>query len=330
MPSFGLSGKGFLGFAFEAVKGTYVPPTIYIPILSESFRYMEDRYFSPQIREETMFQDVKQGYYHIEGEIEMEADARFLPHLLHCAPHTIVKGGAGPFTYDFTPSGAGSTSTGAGNVQKTASITIVRNEVAFGYAGCTLGSCRFFIDEGILKFSTNMFGESDAGAVALPTASWSAPSLFGADASAVFSDVAGAAPAFATQELGFEGYTWEANFNPTAENRIVRTRSANYIAFHQTEITLDTSLDFAERSDYDDFVATTQRAFRLESLNGGATYAAATDAVRVDTHRLVFETYDLGLSGLADIIKAGVTGQGIGIAGGDAYKISVKSPTDIT
>lgn len=326
----GLSGAGAFGIALEATKGTWTAPTVWIPVLSEGFRYVENRYFSPQIREESMFSDVKQGYYHIEGDMEMEADARFLPYLLHAAPHTIGKTGTGPWEYTFVPSGAGSTSTGAGNIQKTLAITIIRNAQVFRYSGCTCGSLRFFIDEGILKFGTNLFGEEEVAAGAPGAPSWVASSLYGADASAIFSDAAGATPAFATQEMGFEGFTWEANFNPTAENRIIRERSANYIAFHQTEISLDTTLDFENRTEYDNFVATTQKAFRLESLNGGVSFAAATDAVRVDTNRVVYETYDLGLSGLADIIKAGVTGQGIALASGDAYKLWVKSPINIT
>ena len=59
----GLSGSGWLGFAFETVKGTLVAPSIYIPIISENFRYVEDRYYSPQIREDTIVSDVKQGFY---------------------------------------------------------------------------------------------------------------------------------------------------------------------------------------------------------------------------------------------------------------------------
>jgi len=43
----------------------------------------------------------------------------------------------------------------------------------------------------------------------------------------------------------------------------------------------------------------------------------------------VWEDYDLGLEGIGDLIMAGVNGRSIGIAGGDAYKIEVKSPTTI-
>lgn len=330
----GLAGAGSLGFAFETVKGTYVPPTQFIPILSEDFRYVEERYYSPQIRQEVIVSDVKQGPYHIEGNIELEADTNFLPYLLYCTRHNIVKSGAGdPFTYEFTPSNAGSTSTAAsGNVQRTASITIVRSEQAFGYGGCTLGSLAFFIDDDmVLKFRATLLGENDAGAVANPTETWVAPELFGADASAILLDASGSAPAFGAAAVeDFNGYEFEANHNPEAQNRIVRDRSAQYISFGETEVSLNTELDFIDKTEYTNFVNTTQKAIRLEALRGGATFALATEAVRVDINRGVYETYDLGLEGLGDLNMAGVTMRGIGVSGGPAYKITIKGAPTIT
>ena len=329
MPA-GLSGAGWLGFAFETTKGDFEDATQFVPILSESFRYAEDRYFSPQIRQQVMTSDVAQGYYHIEGDVEIEADVNYLPYLLYCTRHNIVKTGAGPFTYEFTPSTAGSTSTTAGANQRTASITIVRNGIGFGYSGCTLGSLGFFVDTGVLKFRATLFGEQDNVVAAPPTPTWLAPSLFGASAHSVYVAASAVAPTFGAASVDFNGFEFTANHNPTAENRLVNDRAATYIAFHETEISVNTELDFVDKTEYDNFVATTQKAFRLESLKGGASFAAATEAVRIDVMRGVYETYDVGLSGLADLIMAGVTIRGIGIAGGDAYRISVKSPVSIT
>jgi hypothetical protein len=327
MPA-GLSGGGSLGIALEAVKGTYVAPTVFVPILSESFKYVEDRYFSPQIRQTTEVSDVKQGYYHIEGDIEMEVDINFLPYFLFCTRHTPASAAG---VYTFTPSTAGATSTAAsGMVQRTMSITIVRNEVVFGYAGCTVGSFHFMVDGGVLKCTMTMMGEAES-TPSNPTETWAAPLLLGADAHYIRLDASSAAPAFAAAVVSdFNGYEFEANFNPTAENRIVATRSASYIAFHETEISLTTELDFIDKTEYNIFVATTQKAIRYEGLTGGATFAACTSGIQIDVNRGVYETYDLGLSGLGDIIMAGVTMRGIGIAAGTSYRIKVKSPVSIT
>jgi hypothetical protein len=325
----GLSGSGWLGFAFETTKGTYVPPTTYIPIISESFRYVEDRYFSPQIRQATEVSDVKQGYYHIEGEFEMEADVNFLPYLLHCTRHTISKSAGPPYTYTFTPSTAGSTSTAAsGQVQRTASITIARNNIEFGYSGCTIGTLRIFLDGGILKMGGTLIGEKDNTATG-DTPTWSAPSLFGADATEIGTAASSTSPTY-TAVFDFNGFEFEANFNGSAQNRIRRDRSASYVSFGETEISLTTELDFIDKTEYNNFVATAQKAIQLESIIGGANFTAATQGVRLQVFRGVYETYDLGLSGLGDLIMAGVTMRGIGIAGGTSYKLEVKSPVNIT
>src|SRR3954463_11397833 len=113
--------------------GTYLPPTtagtVWVPILSEDFRYREDKYFSPQIRQQTMVSDVAQAPYSVSGDIRMEADPQFLPYFLHCSRHLITKtGSSAPWVYAYTPGSQGSASTAAsGNVARTASITIVRN-----------------------------------------------------------------------------------------------------------------------------------------------------------------------------------------------------------
>lgn len=331
MPA-GLSGAGYLALTIETTKGTYLPPTtsgtIFVPIISESFKYVESRYFSPQIRQSVTISDVKQGYYHIEGDIELEVDVAFLPYFMYITRHTpsLASG-----VYTFVPSQAGATSTGSGaSAAKTASITIVRNGIGFGYAGCVLGSFTFIIDAGILKLRGTLIGESDNTPGGLGTPTWAAPSLFGADASAIYTDASGTAPAFASAaEVDWNGFEFTANHNAEAQNRIVRARSASYVKYGETEITMQTQLDFINKTEYNNFVATTQKAFRLESLNGGVSFAAATEAVQIDVNRGVYETYDLGLSGLGDTVMAGVTARGIGIAGGSQYRIKVKSPVTV-
>lgn len=332
MPA-GLSGAGYLALTIETTKGTYLPPTtagtIFVPILSESFKYTEARYFSPQIRQSVTMSDVKQGYYHIEGDIELEVDCSNLPYWMYITRHTPSLAAG---VYTFIPSQAGATSTAAGgSAAKTASITIVRNGVGFGYAGCVLGSFSFHIDAGILKLRGTLLGESDNVPGGLGTPTWSAPSLFGADASAIYTDTAGIAPGFAAAaEVDWNGYTFTANHNAEAQNRIVRNRSASYVKYGETEITMETELDFINRTEYNNFVATTQKAFRLEALtSGAASFAAATEGVQIDVNRGVYETYDLGLSGLGDTIMAGVTARGIGITGGPQYKIKVKSAVTV-
>lgn len=331
MPA-GIGGGGHVTIALETVNGTFVQPNaagaIQVPILSESLKYTSDPYYSPQLRQQTIVSDVKQGYYHVEGDIQMEADPRFLPYFLHCTRHNIAFAGG---VYTYTPSSAGSTSTAAsGNVQRTASISIYRNNEGFGYAGCTMGGYEWVIEDGVLKVTFNVLGLSEVEPTSPPTPTWVAPDLFGADAHAISVAASAVTPTFGAASIDYNGFTFRSDFGAEPQNRIRRDRSASYISFGETVANLETELDFIDRTEYDNFVATTQRAILMESINGGANFAAATSGVQIQAQRMVWEDYDLGLEGIGDLIMAGVNGRAIGIAGGDAYKIVVKSPSTIT
>jgi hypothetical protein len=329
MPA-GLGGGGKVGIAFETTMGTYAAPTIFVPILDESLRYMEERYYSEQIRQQTIASDVKQGYYHVEGTVNLEVDPTNFPYWMYASRHTIAKTGAGPYEYKFTPSSAGAASTAAGaTTPKTLSITIVRNNVVFGYTGCVVGSYEFSIEDAVLRCSMDILGLAEATQSA-PSPTWAAADLLGADAHHVYVAAAAAAPTFTTESIDFNGFTFRANFNAEAQNRIVAARSASYISFGITEAEIESELDFIDRTEYDNFVNNTQRAIKLESVNGGATFAAATSGIQLQGNRVAYDAYDIGLEGMGDLIMAGFTGRMVGIAGGDAYQIVVKSPASIS
>lgn len=335
MPA-GLGGGGYLIHAFESAVGTYVEPNaagaIAIPIIDESLEYNEDKYTSPAIRQQTIISDAKPSYYSVGGDITVECDARYEPYFLHLGRHVIAKAGAGtPWTYTYTPSQAGASSTAAtGNVARTASLTIYRNGVGFGYAGCSVAGYEYTIEDGVLRCTYNIVGTGEQTPVQSATPTWQTPALFGADAHRVYIDAAGLTPAFASADVNHNGFTFRSNFNAEAQNRIVAARSATYVAFGETEAGYETELDFLSKTEYDNFKATTFRAIRLLSANGGATLTAATDGIQITSYRSFYETYGVNLPGMGDLIMAGVTGRLTGIAGGDPYKIEVKSPTNIT
>jgi hypothetical protein len=335
MPA-GLGGSGYLAIKHEAVMGTYLPPTtagtLFVPILSESLQYTEDKYYSEQIRQQVIESEQKPSYYHAEGDITMEVDTAFLPYFLYCSRFTPTKTGAGtPWTYKFVPSTAGSASTAAGTgTRKTASITVIRNGVGFGYGGCVVGGWQFSIEDGSLRVTMNVLGLSEATPGGLGTPAWVAAKLLGADAHQVSVDVAGATPAFATPSTDFNGYTVNVNHNAEAQNRIRRDRAASYISYGKTEGTLETELDFIDKTEYDNFKNSTKKAYRLESIGDGAAYAASTDALRIDFNRASYDSYELGLGGMEELIMAQVNARALGVAGGDAIVIECKSSLDIT
>lgn len=335
MPA-GLGGGGYLALTFETAMGTYLDPstagTVFIPIISETLQYQEDKYYSPQIRQSTIVSEVKQSYYHAAGDIVMEVDTAFLPYLMYLGRHTITKTGAGtPWNYKFVPSQAGSASTAAsGAVERTASLTVFRNGIGFGYAGCVLGGYEFTIEDGVLRMTANIMGLSEATPGAPGTPAWTAAKLLGANAHSVFVAASGAVPTFAGASTDFNGFTWNTNFNPNPQNRITSNRSASYISFGETEATYTTELDFVSKTEYDNMKAATTRAIKLESIGDGAAFGVSTDAIKIQGNRTVYDTYEIGLGGMGDLIMAAVNGRAVGIAGGNPYEIQVQSTASIT
>lgn len=320
MPA-GLGGGGKVGLGIETVPGTYVAPTIFVPVLNESLMYNEDKYYSEQIRQETIHSDVKSSYYHVAGTVSMEADPTNLPYWLGASRHDYATGTG---THTFTPNNAGS-SEGA---PYTLSITVVRNDVVFGYVGCIVGSFEFTIVDGVLQVNMDVLGIGEAVQSA-PSPTWPAPDLLGADAHRVFLAASAVSPTFGAADLNFNGFTFRANFNAEPQNRIRADRQASYISFGITEAEIESELDFMDRVDYDNMVNNTTRAIRLSSTNGGATLAAATSGVEITANRVSYDAYEVGLEGMGDLIMAGFTGRVIGIAGGDAYSIAVKGPATL-
>lgn len=325
----GLGGGGAVAISLEAVPGTYQDPdtvgTVWVPILSEEFKYTEEKYYSPQLRMQTVVSDVKQSYYHIEGPITMEVDTQYLPYFLHCSRHVPAFAG-GEFTY--IPSSSASVNTTEGS--KTASVTIFRNNEGFGYSGCVFGSFEFTIENGVLRVTMNALGlaEEDPGGLDTFSPTFASPKLLGADAHHVYIAASGATPTFAAADTSHNGFTFSVNYNAAAQNRIVADRAASYISYGETEATYTTELDFIDRTEYDNFVAATTRAIKLESYNG-ASWAASTDGVRLQANRSAYDTYDVGLAGMGDLIMAGVTGRIIGVATGNPFEIHVKSTVTI-
>jgi hypothetical protein len=178
--------------------------------------------------------------------------------------------------------------------------------------------------------TANIFGLGEA-VQADPAEAWVAPLLFGADAHRIVLDTAGAAPTFAgAVDVNHNGLTFGVNFNAEAQNRVRADRSASYISFGITEGTVSAEIDFLTRADYDNFKSTNKRAIRMESLIGGATLALATHGVRLQANNYFFDSYSIPLEGMGDLITADTEGRMLGIAGGDAYEVHVKSAAAIT
>ena len=324
---YGLGAGGALGIALEGSgvnAGVWVTPTVWIPILSESLDYSEDRYFSQALRQQTIDNDVKQGYYHVEGDIGMEFDTRWVPYFLLCARTTFavsttIKTGAGPYVYTFQPSTLASPDNAAtaGN-NRTLSLTVVRNGVRFKLSGCQVTSYDITVDSGILRFNCHVIGTTMADDTTAATPSYVPPRLLGATAhvinqgdTALTTSVLAAGPPVtvttpmtgATAATNFNGFTFSVNDNGAVQTRLNPTRAAAYISYGKTDASITSQLDFLDNTEYDKYVATTKK--RLQYVGTGLS--ATTDRVVIDAYGPVYEDYTVALPGMGDLIMADAT-----------------------
>ena len=334
MPDADIGANGAVWVGLETTYGTPSDPSasgtgIWVSIISETLAYTEpDRYYSEQIRQEAVNFDAKASYYHVEGDIVMEVDARYMPYFMTASRHltTFATG-----TYTSVPGKNGATYPGSATA-KGLSIVTIRDNVPFLYSGCVVNQYAFTIENGVLRATLSMLGLAEQDTAGAPTPSWSAPDLLGADSHAIYVDTSGLTPAFTTLDATFNGYTFTVNHNGETQNRITRNRAATYVKYGITEVSYDTELDFVSKTEYNNFKNLVFRALRFESVNPGgatATWAAATTGFRISTYKTVYNTYETGLSGMGDLVMARVNGRVIGITGGSAYKMECKSPTTL-
>lgn len=325
----GVGGQGFLGLAVETTPGTYVAPTTYVPILSESFQYTEDRYISPAIRKSTIANTVKQSYYHAEGDVDLEVDLSTFIYFLHATRTSVTKTGTGPWTYTFVPSaGASAGPNGNNATPKTLSITIVRNLQVFKYVGCVVGSWNVRVENGVLMATLSMLGlgEVSVNTDTPPTPTFTAPSLLGANAHTVSTAAVVTNPTVPTwaTATNFQTYQFSINDNGAAQNRIQANRQAAFISFGETEATISATRDFEVRADYDNFVATANSAFQLKSLN------SANESITLDTYNGVYTAFPIALPGIGDIVVANAEIRQINNGARQAYDVVVVCQTNIT
>src|SRR3954469_20170202 len=101
--SAGTGAQGFIGIAVETTPGTYLAPTLYVPINSESITYQQDTTWRRPIRQSADIVGAVMGNAHVEGDISMEAFEDVVATMLRAARASYVKSGTTPnFTYIFT------------------------------------------------------------------------------------------------------------------------------------------------------------------------------------------------------------------------------------
>jgi hypothetical protein len=310
----GIGAAGIVGIAHEVTPGTYVAPTKFVPILSESLTRPDEIVWRRPIRATADVVSGVGGNVHVEGDLVMEVFEDVLPYFLYCARTVPVKSGSTPnFIYTFTPAQSGQPAT----PQRTMSVTVVRNGQVFGYTGCVVSSYNITVADGLMQATFSMLGNDEATQTP-PIATWPTSVPFGAGAYSIEVPTA-------TQVFDVDVFTFTVEDNGTPQYRLKNTgRGAQFITYGERNCTVELDRDFGTRAEFDEFKALTSRSVTITASKGINNSVSMSIPVGTRTD------YPVNLSAQGDIIRASVTFQSSIDGTGNVYTIVVKTQEVIT
>lgn len=307
----GTGAQGFVGIAQEVTPGTYVPPTDFIPVESESVQWTQDTVWRRPIRASADIVGAVTGNGRVEGDIGMEAFSGAVAQFLRAARTNMQKVGASaPYTYTFTGNANATPS-------KTLSITVVRNNVAFGYVGCVVSSFGFTVEDGLLKFNPTIIGQSEASQ-SVPTPTWpTTQTPFGAGMYNL------QIPTL-TQIFDADGFDFGVDDSGEAQYRLKNSLGAQFVSYGERSVTLSLDRDFQSRTEYDAFKALTAQGIKLSAIKD------ANNEIDLEIPAAIKDTYEMSMGGQGDLMRASIAYNGVLDATGNAYTITVISATNVT
>jgi hypothetical protein len=303
-----------MGLAFEVTEGTYVAPTKFFPIRSETLQYQQATNWRRVIRQIVEVIGSVPGYSHVEGDIEIEALPDVVPYFLHAARTNFVKTGTSPYTYTYTGSSAVSGTSG-----RSLSLTIVRDGIAFGYTGIRVSHFEFGLSGETATVKFHVLGRDEAEQ-SLPTPSYANQGPFGAGQYDI--EIPTATSVFDT-----DTFTFTVEDNGTLQYRLKNTgRTPQFVKYGERTVNMKLSRDFVDATDYNAFKALTSQSITLKMIQ--STSAEIDLFMPVATKN----TYEIqGLRAEADLIRANIDYQGVyDPSTTAAYKVTVLTTENIT
>lgn len=310
----GVGASGFIGIQVETTTNTYIAPSLYLPLLSESLQYKQDAIKRRPLRGLASVVGYLPGNVHVEGDISVEVTHETLPFILRAARATCVKTGAGPYVYTWTP-------TAVATPTKTLSITVVRNGFVFGYVGCIISSMKFTINNGQLNATFGIIG-SDEASQSLPTPTYilTTPAATGQFTLEIPTT---------TQVFDADSFEFSVEDNGDPQYRLQSggALGARFIKYGERNVMLSINRDFEARTEYDAFKVLTAKSITLKAIKN-----VTTDAVTFIVPAAIVDDYPIeGLAGQADLIRANVKYTGVyDVTSSSDYQIIINSSVSVT
>jgi len=311
MGELSIGASGYVGVAIESESGTYEPPTKFFPIRSENFTWNQNTNQRRVIRGTADVIGAVAGNGSVEGDIDCELLSDVLPYFLMAARGELTRTGTSPnFVYEFTP-------THGALAPNTLSITIVRAGEAFGYVGCNTSSMSFSVDndQAVVGFSMLGMREEEVGLPGAPIYTDDVP--YGSGEWIIQVPTA-------TQIFDADNFSFEVDDSGTVQNRLKDQLGAQFISFGERSVSASIDRDFADRDEYNEFKALTQKSISVRAGSKENDYVQLTSPVTY------IEDYEVSLSGVGDLVRASITYNGIhDDTTGGAYSIEIATNEDL-
>ena len=317
---YAIGGGGALGIAIEATYGTFIAPTKWIPIRSESLEKQESKIYRENIRGIADRSGAIQGYYHIAGDVTFEVTADVLVYFMYASRVTPAKGAlaSGGYPYTFTPAHVASPTTGVGvTLRKTLSVQVNRNQRPFGYTGMSVTQLAFSIDNGLLMCTATLMGLEEAQQ-SLGSPTWPTTLAMGPTYNAIELPTA-------SVRTDLDTFSLTINDNGDAQNRIKTTggRAPAFIKWGEREVSGSVDADFDTLTDYNAFLAQTIQPIKFTSV-----VDANLNAISIVLNATDMDSYKVNLGSIGDLVRANIAYHGI-YNTTDVYTIVVNTAESI-
>lgn len=313
-----VAGGGHVGFALEAVTGTYQAPVKYGAVLSESLQEVRTDSFRAPILGRAVATGKTPGRQHIAGDITMEALPETMAFFLVASRWgaNVIKAGAAPFTY---------TATNDSIVHlkdnfRSLTIVVDRAGIGFAYIGCQVVQTTInFGDGGVPMVTYSIIGQrqSEDYTPGAPTDTLELP--FSVDectldiATVSRGDVDAESVEFVLNDNG------EPKFNLTGQDR------ADYIKYGEFIGECSYEVDFENKADYAIWVARTAQEIILDCTKG------ANQAINLEFHGAMYDTFEVALTSLGDQVRASAALRAIhDVTAGFAATMVITTDEDVT
>lgn len=311
----GVGAGSYVGIAIESVAGTYVAPTMTLRTHSgTTLNYVQDNKELRPLNGTADVAGVVPGPSRVEGELSVQLTPDQLVTLLKCSRTTIVKTGAGPYTYVATPNHLAVPA-------QTFSITLVRNAIPMGFTGCVIGSQKYFVDDEIFVGTFGVLGRTEASqSNYTPTYITTNPYATGNYKLEI-----------PTSTQVYDADTFEMTIDDKAEAQYrlqdASATGARFIKYGAREVTASINRDFEARTEFDEFKAATAKSITMTAYRN-----ATNDSIALLIPSAIPVEYPIeGMDNQDSLIRANVKYNGVYNSGtSKSYEITVKSATSIT